>query len=104
MLPSQAGFDTRPAESGPGGVALDPRRKRALFRAWHRGTREMDLIMGRFADREIGSLSEEEFGLFERLLDIPEPELFGWIMGSALPPPDIDESFLARLRAFRGLT
>jgi hypothetical protein len=39
---------------------LDPRRRRTLFRAWHRGIREMDLIMGRFADAEIGALSEEE--------------------------------------------
>lgn len=39
---------------------LDPRRRRTLFRAWHRGIREMDLIMGRFADAEIGDLSEEE--------------------------------------------
>jgi antitoxin CptB len=36
---------------------LDDRRKRLLFRCWHRGTREMDLILGRFADAEIATLS-----------------------------------------------
>ena len=44
---------------------LDPRRRRTLFRAWHRGMREMDLIMGRFADAEIGTLSDEELTTFE---------------------------------------
>ncbi|WP_238183519.1 succinate dehydrogenase assembly factor 2, partial [Methylobacterium trifolii] len=47
---------------------LDPRRRRILFRAWHRGIREMDLIMGRFADAEIGTLSEAELDQFEALI------------------------------------
>ncbi|HMO31090.1 succinate dehydrogenase assembly factor 2, partial [Enterovirga sp.] len=47
------------ARHDPSSVAdLDPRRKRALFRAWHRGMREMDIVMGRFADREMATLSE----------------------------------------------
>jgi antitoxin CptB len=63
--------------------SLDPRRKRALFRAWHRGTREMDLVMGRFADREIGTMSEGDLALFEQLLDLPEADVFGWVTGQA---------------------
>lgn len=46
---------------------LDERRRRLLFRAWRRGTRELDLIMGRFLDETIGTLSEAELDVFERL-------------------------------------
>ena len=79
-----------------------PRRKRALFRAWHRGTREMDLVMGRFADREIWTLSDEELTEFERLLDLPEADVFGWITGQLQPPAGIDAGLLVRLGEFRG--
>ena len=81
---------------------LDPRRKRALFRAWHRGTREMDLVMGRFADREIHSLSDEDLARFEHLLDLAEADVFSWITGQVSPPADIDTGLLARLGVFRG--
>jgi antitoxin CptB len=49
---------------------LDDRRKRLLFRCWHRGTREMDLILGRFADAEIGNLSDAELSELERVLEV----------------------------------
>ncbi len=62
---------------------LDARRRRLLFRAWHRGMREVDLITGRFADAHIASLSETEVGDFERLMDVAEPDLLAWVMGSA---------------------
>ena len=60
---------------------LDARRRRLLFRAWHRGMREVDLITGRFADAHIGTLSEAEVDDFERLMDVPEPDLLAWVMG-----------------------
>ena len=55
---------------------LDPRRRKALFRAWHRGTREMDLILGGFADAFIDTLSDAELTEFERLLGEKLAELF----------------------------
>ena len=81
-----------------GAPGLDLRRKRALFRAWHRGTRELDLVMGRFAEREIAGLSEQEFELFERLLEEPDPAVYDWISGRAPIPPDYDTPLFARLR------
>ena len=80
---------------------LDARRRRLLFRAWHRGMREVDLITGRFADAHIASLSEAEVEAFERLMDVPEPELLAWIMGSAPTPPDHDTPLFRRICAFR---
>lgn len=61
---------------------LEPRRKKALFRAHHRGTKEMDFVMGRFADAHIASLSDDDLTDFERLLDVTDQELFSWIVGS----------------------
>ena len=82
-------------------VDLDPRRKRALFRAWHRGMREMDLVMGRFADREMASLSEAELDEFEQLMELPDPEVYDWICERAAPAPEHDTPLLARLREYR---
>ena len=61
---------------------LDPRRRRALFRAWHRGTREMDLLLGRFADTHIGDLCERDLADFEALMEVPDPALFAWLTGA----------------------
>jgi antitoxin CptB len=81
---------------------LDARRRRLLFRAWHRGMREVDLITGRFADAHIAALSETEVDAFERLMDVPEPDLLAWIMGSVETPADYDTALFRRMRAFNG--
>jgi antitoxin CptB len=79
---------------------LDERRRRLLFHSWHRGTREMDLIMGRFADAVIGTLSEPELDAFERLSDLPDPDLYAWITGKRPVEPEHDTEIFRRLRAF----
>jgi antitoxin CptB len=79
---------------------LDPRRKRTLFRAWHRGMREMDLIMGRFADAEIGEMSEEDLAEFERLIEVQDRDLLSWITGEAETPSNYESAVFARLREF----
>jgi antitoxin CptB len=76
------------------------RRRRLLYRSWHRGTREMDLIMGRFADEMIGSLTEAELNEYERLSDLPDRELFSWVTGEAPVPPNHDTAVFRRLLAF----
>ena len=80
---------------------LDPRRRRLLYRSWHRGTREMDLIMGRFADTAIGQMSDAELEEFERLNDVPDGELYAWIAGAGGAPPSYDTPLLRRLRDFQ---
>ncbi|GJE02606.1 succinate dehydrogenase assembly factor 2 [Methylobacterium isbiliense] len=79
---------------------LDPRRRRTLFRSWHRGIREMDLIMGRFADAEIGTLTEEELDAFERLIEVPDRDLFRWISGEEEAPANYDTPVYRRLKDF----
>ncbi|HEX2552867.1 MAG TPA: succinate dehydrogenase assembly factor 2 [Microvirga sp.] len=79
---------------------LDSRRKRILFRAWHRGIREMDLIMGRFADAEIGTLTGPELDEFERLIEVPDRDLFRWITGEDPTPENYDSPVFRRLKGF----
>ena len=80
------------------------RRRRLVFRAWHRGMREMDLIMGRFADARGAGLSDSEVEQFEALMEVPDPEIFKWITG-ALPTPDLyDTALFRQLRDFHTAT
>lgn len=79
---------------------LDDRRKRLLFRCWHRGTREMDLILGRFADAEIGKLSEPELTELETLLEVNDPDLYAAITGDKVLPADVTGAIFARIKAF----
>ena len=102
MPQSQSGTDPAAADANASAPALDTRRKRALFRAWHRGTREMDLLMGRFADAALAGLSDGELDEFERLIDVPDPDLFAWIMGEADAPAAYDTPLFRKLKAFHG--
>jgi antitoxin CptB len=79
---------------------LDPRRRRLLFQAWHRGMRETDLIMGRFADSALTDLSDAELTEFERLIEVPDRELLAWVIGEIRVPPDYDTELFRRLRDF----
>jgi antitoxin CptB len=76
------------------------RRRRLLFHAWHRGMREMDLIMGRFADTAIGDFTERELAEFEQLIEQPDRELLAWITGEADVPGAYDTPLFRRLRDF----
>jgi antitoxin CptB len=79
---------------------LDDRRRRLLFRSWHRGTREADLIMGRFADAHIGELTDAELDEFEHLLDAWESELLAWLTGASAVPAQHDTPMFRRVRDF----
>ncbi|WP_038367379.1 succinate dehydrogenase assembly factor 2 [Bosea sp. UNC402CLCol] len=79
---------------------LDPRRRKILFRAWHRGMRETDLIMGRFADEAITGFSEAELDEFERLIEVQDRDLLGWITGEIAVPENYDTELYRRLKAF----
>jgi antitoxin CptB len=79
---------------------LDARRRRLLFRSWHRGIREMDLIMGGFADAFIQRLNGRDLDDYERLIEVPDPELWEWIIGEGPVPAAYDCDVLRDLRAF----
>jgi antitoxin CptB len=86
--------------TGRSSEGLDVRRKKLLFRAWRRGVRETDLIVGRFADAVIGSLDGPELDDFERLIEVPNADLYAWVSGEADIPENYDTAVLRQLKAF----
>jgi antitoxin CptB len=79
---------------------LDERRRKLLFRAWRRGVREMDLIVGRFADAHIEKFDDAGLDDFERLIEAPNAELYAWVIGAEDIPAPYDTAVLAKLREF----
>lgn len=79
---------------------LDARRKRLLYRSWRRGVREMDLIIGRFADVHIDTFDDATLDDFERLIEVPNAELYAWVTGDEHAPADYDSTVLRALIAF----
>jgi antitoxin CptB len=82
---------------------LDDRRKRLLFRCWHRGTREMDLILGRFADAEIERLADIELAELERLIEVPDPDLYAALTGDKPLAPEYAGVLFERIKSFRAV-
>jgi antitoxin CptB len=78
---------------------LDDRRKRLLFRCWHRGTREMDLILGRFADAEIAALGEDELAQLEQLIELPDPDLYAALTGDKALAPEHANALFDRIKS-----
>jgi len=80
---------------------LDDRRKRLLYRCWHRGTREMDLILGRFADAQIALLDDAELTDLERVIEAPDPDLYAALTGNTLPAAEFAGVLFERIKSFR---
>jgi antitoxin CptB len=80
---------------------LSERRRRLLFRSWHRGIRETDLILGRFADAHIGDMTDAELDEYERLLEVRDHDIYGWVTGELDIPPDYRSELLTRIAGFR---
>lgn len=65
---------------------LEATRKRLKFRSWHRGTREMDLLLGRFADRHLDSFDAGLLTAYAALLDENDPDIYDWVCGREIAP------------------
>ncbi len=74
------------------------RRKRVRFRCWHRGSREADLLLGRFADSELHRLDGRQLGQLEHLLECDDPDIWDWVVRGVTPPARHDHEVLALLR------
>ncbi|MDX2205741.1 MAG: succinate dehydrogenase assembly factor 2 [Hyphomicrobiaceae bacterium] len=81
---------------------LDTRRRRALYRAEHRGTKEMDLVLGPFAKARLASMPEATLALFEALLLEPDPELQEMFLADRQPEARF-AALVGEIRAFHGL-
>ena len=81
--------------------SIEIRRKRLSFRSWHRGTREMDLFLGAFADAHLDGLSEDQLARYEALLELADPDLFAWIQGREAVPSAYDTDVMKLLQNFK---
>ncbi|CAK0779968.1 antitoxin CptB [Azospirillaceae bacterium] len=88
----------------PGVIPDVARRKRLVFRAWHRGTREADLLLGSFADRFVPYFSGDQLNTFEQLLELSDPDLYNWIVGREAVPQEHDNEVMLLLRQFKSPT
>lgn len=80
---------------------LEKTRKRLHFRAWHRGTKESDLILGRFADSHLAEMSADDLAEFEKILDRIDAEVMDWITGREPVPANLRSPVLDKLLTFR---
>jgi antitoxin CptB len=86
----------------------DPRRRRLIFRASHRGTHETDLLVGGFVTAMIGAMDEAALDDLEAILELPDVDLFDWLTGRRAVPAEAASPLLARMvewsLAQRGMT
>ena len=80
---------------------LEPRRRRLLVRAWRRGIREMDLILGGFADSHIADLTDTELDTLETLMQEADADILSWINGEKPCPAEFATPLFVRIAAFR---
>ncbi len=80
---------------------MDAERNKLRFRAWRRGFREADLILGPFADTHVPTMNPDELVAFETLLDELDHDIYGWIVGREPTPPQFDNEIMRKLKAFR---
>src|SRR3990172_4013536 len=84
-------FETTMSES------LDIRRKRLRHRCRYRGTKELDVLLGSFAEAHLESFDADQLGRFETLLDVPEPLILSWLTRQEPPPTAFDTDVLRLL-------
>ena len=80
----------------------ETRLKRLKIRSWRRGTKEMDLLLGPFADGPLRDLDDADLDAFEALSDEGDNDLYLWVSGEAEPPRH--HMIIDRIRAFHKIT
>ncbi len=79
---------------------LETRRRRLRFRSWHRGTKELDLLLGPFADRALDAMDAAELDQYEAILHVPDPDIYNWIVQRAPVPAEEQSAVLDRIIKF----
>lgn len=79
----------------------DPRRKRLLYRSWHRGSREADLVLGPFAEAYLARFDAPQLERYEALLECADADLLDWLSGRTTPPDAYDHDVMRLFLAFR---
>jgi antitoxin CptB len=79
---------------------LSPEKKRLLYRAMHRGFKEADIVVGRFAEAHLAGMTEAETEEFRLLLEVPDQELYAWIIRRSEAPANYRGPVLEKMQAF----
>jgi antitoxin CptB len=82
------------------GEDIGMRRRRLRFRAWHRGTKEMDLVFGPYADAHVDGFDDAALDRLEALMEEEDTELLKWVLGQEKPPDGIDVALLDQVARF----
>ncbi|HEU0117824.1 MAG TPA: succinate dehydrogenase assembly factor 2 [Alphaproteobacteria bacterium] len=82
-------------------MSEDKRRERLRFRSWHRGTREMDLLLGSFADAHLHAFTDAQLETYEALLEQSDPDIYNWMTGREPVPADVKSDVTDKLCAHR---
>jgi len=84
------------------GDATEVLRRKLRYRSHHRGTKELDVLLGRFADRQLDAMTRDQLVTYEALLAVEDPVMLGWLMGTAEPATDARSDVLELLLKFVG--
>ncbi len=80
---------------------IDVCRKRLLFRSWHRGTRELDLLLGPFAERHLAGFSARQLDIYENILEHSDPDIYRWLTEAEPMPKALESDVFKLLKNFR---
>ena len=75
----------------------EKRRQRLIFRSKHRGTNEMDLLLGSFADAQVPGFTDAQLDQYEAVLSQPDPDLYNWIVGAEKVPAEHESDVMRML-------
>ena len=90
--------------SAPAAAGLDTRRRRAVWRANHRGTKELDILVGRYAEAQLPAMRGPELDLFEDFLAVTDPDLQRWLLTPGSVADDKYADLVVAVRRFHGLS
>ena len=80
---------------------VEIRRKRLHFQSWHRGTRELDLVLGGFANRHLAEFTPEQLDRYESLIANADPDIYHWVSGARPVPAAYDNDVMELIRNFK---
>jgi antitoxin CptB len=83
---------------------LELRRRRAVWRATHRGTKELDILVGRYAEARLPDMAGADLDLFEDFLAVTEAELQRWLLTPGAIADDKYSCLVVAVRRFHGLS
>ncbi|MBI3441493.1 MAG: succinate dehydrogenase assembly factor 2 [Proteobacteria bacterium] len=87
-----------PQETPEGNISI--KRKQLIFRSWHRGTREIDLLLGTFAEVHVPKFDGQQLTIYDRFLNNSDPDIFNWLTGQEPVPPAEDNDVMRLMLRF----